>query len=384
MPPMLRIALHDLRLTLTDRSAVAWMVVLPLVFAVFFGLVMGGNSSGERPAVRVSLTVVDLDGGPVARRLVESLDSDRLSLREVTEDERRALDNPVRTLVIPAGFSASVLAGEEVSLRLEKEPDTSAEAAMVAQTRILRAVADVLGALVTGERQGRDPADGLPVVEHPAYVTVDSAPAGQARVIPDGFAQSVPGNAVMFVMLVALTYGAATITSERESGLLRRLVSTPISRLDIIGGKILGRLVVALVQVALLVAAYAAMSATGMITLPGSHLALWLVLSVYAIAVAPLGVAFGALFTDPDRAASIGVLSTMVMAAFGGCWWPLEIVPASLQKVATALPTGWAMRAAHGVISFGHPLSEMVPTLLPLIGFGVVFTVVAARRLRID
>jgi ABC-2 type transport system permease protein len=384
MAPIIRIALHDLRLTVSDRSAVAWMVVLPLVFAIFFGLVMGGNSRTESPSVMVTLTLVDEDGGPVARRLVQALHSDRLALNEVTAEERAALANPVRTLVIPAGFSQSVLAGEKVALRLEKEPDTSAEAAMVAQTRILRAVADVLGALVVGERQGLDLADGLPVTEHPAYVSVESTTAGRARLIPGGFAQSIPGNAVMFVMLIALTYGAATVTAERQSGLLRRLVSTPITRLDIVGGKILGRMAVAMVQISLLVAAYHLMSVVGIATLPGNLLALWVVLAVYALAVAPIGVTFGALFSDPDRAANLGVLATMAMAAFGGCWWPLEIVPSGLQKIALALPTGWAMRSAHGVISFGHPLTEVVSSLAPLVVFGVVFTVLAARLLRVD
>lgn len=383
MAGILRIALHDLRVTLTDRSAVAWMVVLPVVFATFFGLVLGGGG-GERPTVSVSLTVVDEDGGPLARRLVEALDTERISLNQVTAEERAALENPIRTLVIPAGFSEQVARGQQVALRLEKEPDTSQEAALVAQTRILRASARVIGGLIASERLPDGAVtDGEPVTR-PDYVTVETSVAGRRKVIPSGFAQSVPGNTIMFVMLVALTYGAATITAERDSGLLRRLLTAPVSRLQIITGKIAGRLVIAIAQITVLVAVFAALRAAGVIALGGSLAALWVVLAVYTLAVAPIGVTFGALFTDPDRAANVGVLATLVMAAFGGCWWPLEIVSPTLQKVALAFPTGWAMRAAHGVLSFGHPLPELATSLIPLLLFGVVFTVLAARLLRID
>jgi ABC-2 type transport system permease protein len=353
------------------------MVVLPLVFAIFFGLVMGGNSRTESPSVMVTLTPRRRGRRPPwARRLVQALHSDRLALNEVTAEERAALANPVRTLVIPAGFSQSVLAGEKVALRLEKEPDTSAEAAMVAQTRILRAVADVLGALVVGERQGLDLADGLPVTEHPAYVSVESTTAGRARLIPGGFAQSIPGNAVMFVMLIALTYGAATVTAERQSGPpaapgqhahhaaghRRRQDPRPDgggNGADLPAGRGLPP----------------DCPWSGSPRCRGiSSRCGWCWRST-PWPWAPIGVTFGALFSDPDRAANLGVLATMAMAAFGGCWWPLEIVPSGLQKIALALPTGWAMRSAHGVISFGHPLTEVVSSLAPLVVFGVVFTV---------
>jgi ABC-type multidrug transport system permease subunit len=105
---------------------------------------------------------------------------------------------------------------------------------------------------------------------------------------------------------------------------------------------------------------------------------------VFALAVAPLGVAFGGWFTDPDRAASVGVLATMTMAALGGCWWPLEVVSPTLQRVALVFPTGWAMQALHGLISFGKDLRGVAPGLAALAAFAVVFSLLAARSLRVD
>ena len=161
------------------------------------------------------------------------------------------------------------------------------------------------------------------------------------------------------------------------------MATTPLSKREIIFGKILGRLVVASLQVTILVlVAFFAHLVFGLVI--GNVLNVWIVLLFYTLCVAPLGVAFGAWFRDPERAANIGVLVTMVMAALGGCWWPLEIVPPQMQKLALIFPTTWAMKALHGVISFGRSLPELLLPLSVLVGFAVVFSAIAVRSLRFE
>jgi ABC-type multidrug transport system permease subunit len=161
-------------------------------------------------------------------------------------------------------------------------------------------------------------------------------------------------------------------------------VTTPVTKAEIAAGTIAGRLVIASLQITVLMTVGVAANRTVGVAIGDHPFATWVVLLVYAVAVAPLGVAFGAWFTEPDRAASIGVVATMVMAAFGGCWWPLEIVSRPLQRLALIFPTGWAMRALHGTISFGQSLQGVLLPLAVLLGFALVFSLIAARSLRID
>ena len=387
MRAVIAIARHDLRLVLSDKGAVMWLFLLPIVFATFFGLVMGGRSNPADAKAR--LTVVDADKGAVARLLINELESERLELIFVDPSEKDSSLDKILTLVLPSGFTEAVLAGETTALRLEKDPDTSNEAVLVVQARIVSAIAAVMGRLVEAH-EGLD--QGVPVTAERLtglesaedLVVIESRFAGQSTIAPRGFAQSIPGNTVMFVMLIALTYGAATISGERSGGQLRRLVTTPVSRGEIAAGKIAGRLVIASLQISVLMAVGIIANRTLGITIGDHPFATWIVLLIYALAVAPLGVAFGSWFTDPDRAASIGVIATMVMAAFGGCWWPLEVVSEPLQQIALVFPTGWAMRALHGTISFGLGLDGVLAPLAVLLGFAVVFSVIAARSLRID
>jgi len=387
MRAIIAIARHDLRLIMSDKGAVMWLFLLPIVFATFFGLVMGVGSNPADDKAR--LTVVDADQGTVARLLIDELESERLVIVFVEPAEKDSRADKIRTLVLPSGLTEAVLAGEPTALRFEKDPDTSTEAALVVQARIVSAITAVMGRLVEA-KEGLEPGapltsatlTGLEPTED--LVVIDSRFAGEATITPGGFAQSIPGNTVMFVMLIALTYGAATISGERSGGQLRRLVTTPVSRGEIAAGKIVGRLVIASLQISVLMAVGITANKTLGITIGEHPFATWIVLLIYALAVAPLGVAFGSWFTEPDRAASIGVIATMVMAAFGGCWWPLEIVSEPLQRLALIFPTGWAMRALHGTISFGLGLDGVLAPLAVLLGFAVVFSVIAARSLRID
>ena len=387
MRNIVTIALHDLRMTLTDRGAVIWILLLPIVFTTFFGLVMGAGSS---PAdATASLAVVDLDGSVVSAALIEDLAGEGVSVTELTPEERSTNENIVRTLVIPEGFGENVLAGEQQTLRLEMEPDTSAEAALVVQARIVAAITRTIGRLVVASADVPDGA-AIPsalfaaVDASPDLVMVETRVAGRATEIPGGFAQSIPGMAVMFVMLIALTYGAGAISAERISGNLRRLATAPVSRTEIIAGKIGGRFVISLIQITILMIVGLIAHRTLGVFIGDHPVQMWLVLLLFAAVVAPLGVAIGGWIQDPDRAASIGVILTMVMAALGGCWWPLEVVSKPLKTVALVFPTGWAMRTLHGVISFGQNLGELRSNLLVLVAFGAVFGVLASRLLRVD
>ena len=381
----LSLARLDLRLTLADRSAALWMFIMPVVFATFFGMVMGG---GQDPtATQVKLTVVDEDRGELARMLVSDLAGARLAIAEIPPEAKDSTPDKTRTLVIPKGFTEKVMAGERVTLRLERDPDSNAEAALAAQARIAGAVARLIGRLV--EAQAATGSEGpaeldavLATAGAVDLVTVESRYAGKARVAPSGFAHSVPGNTVMFVMLVALTYGAGSVSAERQSGMLRRIATCPVSRADIILGKILGRMAVAAVQVTVLVLVCLLGARFFGEGLGGRPLEVWAILILFGAAVAPLGVAVGGFVRDADRAASVGVMATMGMAALGGCWWPIEVVSPALQKVSLLFPTGWAMRALHGVISFGDSLQGVALPLAVLALFGLAFTALAARVLR--
>jgi ABC-type multidrug transport system permease subunit len=107
-----------------------------------------------------------------------------------------------------------------------------------------------------------------------------------------------------------------------------------------------------------------------------------LTLVLLAWVAGSLGVLVGSLVAKPDRVNGICVLASLLMAALGGCWWPLEIGPPSLKTVSLCLPTGWALQALHQLISFGSGFSAVLIPLAVLAAFGAAANVLAARFFR--
>jgi ABC-type multidrug transport system permease subunit len=80
--------------------------------------------------------------------------------------------------------------------------------------------------------------------------------------------------------------------------------------------------------------------------------------------------------------AGICVLASLLMAALGGCWWPLEIGPPVMKTIALCLPTGWALEALHQLISFGSGFGAVLKPIGVLLAFGAAANLLAARFFR--
>ncbi|HJR69045.1 MAG TPA: ABC transporter permease, partial [Gammaproteobacteria bacterium] len=181
---------------------------------------------------------------------------------------------------------------------------------------------------------------------------------------PSGFAQAVPGTMVMFTMIILLTSGAIMLVVERENGLLRRLASAPISRGSIVLGKWLARVAMGLVQLAF---AMVLGSLLFRVDWGQSVLMVLAVLAAWAGLNASLALLLGSVARTTAQTVGIGVLTSMVLAALGGCWWPIEITPPWMQSLGFVLPTGWTMDALHKLVNFGYAPATAVPHVAALV-----------------
>jgi ABC-type multidrug transport system permease subunit len=107
-----------------------------------------------------------------------------------------------------------------------------------------------------------------------------------------------------------------------------------------------------------------------------------LILILLAWAAGGLAVLVGSITSAEDRVVSICVLTTLLMGALGGCWWPLEFAPPFFQHVALCLPTGWALAGLNQLISFGSGIQAAFAPMAGLGAFGVVANILAIRFFR--
>ena len=90
-------------------------------------------------------------------------------------------------------------------------------------------------------------------------------------------------------------------------------------------------------------------------------------LLVWGAFCASCGLLLGSLGRSEGQVAGLGMLTTMLLAALGGCWWPIEITPEWMQSMQKGLPSGWAMDAMHRLISFGKGAESVWPHVAALL-----------------
>lgn len=213
----------------------------------------------------------------------------------------------------------------------------------------------------------------------PAQVALDAKYAGRDP-IPSGVGFSLPGNLVYFLTMNLLIFGGATIAATRRSGVLKRLLTLPVRRSELIAGQLYGLWLLGAVQIGfLLLVGKIFFHLNVGANLPG----VLLVLLVYSWVAAATGLLIGSLLDAPDRVVGVCVLASILMAAAGGCWFPLELAPEALRTAGHCVPTGWALDALHRLISFGGDLGSVVKPLLVLVGFGTAATAAAGRWFRV-
>lgn len=375
MKDALFVAVKDLRYMLKARETLLWVFVMPIVFFYFIGTVTSGFGPGGEGRRRLALEVGEEPGF-----LLERLEA-RLAERgyELVRPAADGTDAPRRSLAVPARLTERALAGEETELVLARDGDDAL--GDVDALRVGRAVYTVVADLAALAAADREPSpEALAELDAtPRALALDVTAAGERRRIPTGFEQTIPGTMVMFTLLVLVTSGAVLLVIERRQGVLRRLAATPIRRGSVVLGKWAGKLALGLVQVA-----FAMLAGTvifGMDWGP-SFGAVCLVMATYAGFMASVGLLVGCVARTEGVAVALGVLAANVLAALGGCWWPIEVTPPWMQRLALFLPTGWAMDALHALISFGAAPATVLPHVAGFVLGALLLGWLATRAFR--
>jgi len=370
------LARMDARFLLTRRETILWTFVMPVIFFYFIGAITGRNlgPGDSRDPIAVS---VPADAGFLADQLIARLKAAQYRIaRPKTPEEFQGYR---RRLEIPAGFTDSVLAGKPVNVKFSRTgEDMNADYDRV---RLARAVYTVLADLiaVTSGGGAATPERFADLAKEPRTLTLEVKPAGKRLDPPTGFEQSVPGTMVMFTLLVLFTSGAVLLTIERNTGILRRLAWSPLSRGAVVLGKWGARMTVGVVQIA-----FAMLTGSVLFHVRwGANLpAVALVLLAYAALAAALGMLLGNLGRTEGQVIGFGVIVSNVVAALGGCWWPIEVTPLWAQKLSLFLPTGITMDALHKLVNFGDSAGAVIPHICVLAAAALAAGWILARSFR--
>ena len=376
MKRILDIGHTDLKLFFKHKSAYIWLFAVPLAFVYFMGFAARGpgNPYNRTPPVLIE----NADTNFLGRIFLDELNAQHMWVLDPTNRETAA-----RIIRIPADFTANALQFKPTKLQFLKGEDSGEADTALIEVRLVRALIAMNGHLLEAATQTN--AAGTftekqlrTIMAKPNPVSLDAKFAGR-QPVPSGFSFSLPGNLVMYLMMNLLVFGGSTIAAERRNGVIKRLMVHPVTRLELVMGKIYGLMLLGVAQILFFLFVGKFLFHVNI----GANLpAVALTLLVFAWVAGSLGVLVGSLSAAEDRVTGICVLASLLMAALGGCWWPLEVGPSVMKTIALCTPTGWALQALHQLISFGSGFGAVLTSLAVLLAFGAAANLLAARFFR--
>ncbi|HZT65728.1 MAG TPA: ABC transporter permease [Acidimicrobiales bacterium] len=409
------VAVTEMRRRLRDRSVIITAFVAPFALAAIMGIAFHPSASGGF----VTIGLADLSPTPAARAVVDAAVKGASIPPEVSVvrySSFTAMRNDVRRgriaggVVVPPDFvtKAFAFAAEAMPLTPQQvratatvvghgngnstRPPSWAPRVIATKSAPVGAAiaADLVGAINSRLAAGTLAASVTYGGQRPPVAQLEPSEVRAAGVAPavlvvnrgQSARQSLvgyfaPAMAIVFLFIGAGT-GARSILAEREGGTLARLVAAPVRAASVIGGKIAGLLGLAILSILTMWVATsrlfgASWGATGPV----------LALSV-ATAVSMAGVAILVAANARDQArADLAVLITgLVLALFGGNFFPPGSLPPLLAKLSLATPNGWALQGFGDLALDGAGARAIVGPVIALTGFALVCGSLALVRAR--
>lgn len=318
MKPIIALYVANAREFLRDRSAMFFVVLLPVAFAVFFGSVLGGSGS-----FTLQLGVANEDAGPAGANIVTGLESQEaqqvLRLHRGTRAEMlEALDKGEVSvaMVLPEDLSASLSADRPSTVDVFYDPAQSNSAGIglgIARTLLGEANLAISGSprlLVMQEQTTQT---------HP----------------PRSIDFFLPGLLGMALLWLGLFGTAMPLVQLREGQVLRRLRVTSLAVRDLLAAQVAWRVTVGLLQTTIfLLVGYLGFQ----VGVAGNWLLLVGGVTLGALVFVVMGYVLAGLAASSEGVTALTQIANFSMMFLSGTFFPSEIMPASLQPVVAALP----------------------------------------------
>jgi ABC-2 type transport system permease protein len=398
MKKIFAIAWKDALIRFSGFSELIFFIILPLVFT----FILGGSPNPVDADNRIRLVVADQAHTALSSALIADLEKStavRPEVLDLAKAESEFSDRSASVLlIIPSGFDSDSLSGNTAELELRQQPNNMD--AVIAD-RAVQAVIGKLGSTVNAAQMAVDEAGQVSVFtsesdrqiyfhnallaaqklldDSPSRVKVTHATTSD-QIDYDPAANSSAGQLITWVFIPLLGL-SGLFAFERQQGTLRRLLTTPTSKATFLLGAISGQVLAAIVQMALLVTFGVLVFHLNWGRAP---LALAVLMISFALASSALGTTLGTFVKTEGQANGLSIMLGMVMALMGGCWYPLELFPQTVQNIVKVLPTTWAMQGMLDLVLRGGGLMDILPEAGVLLGFAVIFFSIGAMRFRYE
>jgi len=407
---ILDLARKDIVQITRDWKSALFLVIMPILFTIFFGLIFGAAFSNEKSSddPRLPVGFINEDqGGSISTSFENLLPGSNVIRPVLLDEDQAAIVNDMvdhgelaAAFIVPAGYSQAIRSGQEVSLRVVADQSTTAGRTCVTALdaitgRIHGAVESANLSVKSYQEQVGFPDDeskqayfedaykqAVSAWSDPALKVNVELATGQANITNgnSGFTQSSAGMIVQFAVFGLISAGMILIL-ERKNGAMSRLLTTPISKVEIIVGHTLAMFLVVFTQELILVLVGQFVFRVDYLRQPFAILLMMITLALFA---ASLGLFISAISKREEQVIVICLIAMFIFSALGGAWFPLEVTGKAFSAVGHVLPSAWAMDGIQNIIVRGLGFSSVLFPAGLLLGYTLIFFILAIWRFKFE
>ncbi|WP_417854219.1 ABC transporter permease [Xanthomarina gelatinilytica] len=412
MHKLMASAHKEFLLLIRDIGGIAILFIMPLVLIVTITLIQ--DSTFKTVAdTKIPILVVNNDQGTVSETILEGL-KDSNAFEVIMENTEEVAKNLVfkgayqLAIVIPENLSSgleqkvaqnvdgiiSKFGLEEETDSLTKIPVESKEVKLyfdpATQVSFKSSVKNGIDKMVSKiETQSIYKAFQEQITDDPTEVIFETEnfitfkeilpKTDNKDIIPNSVQHNVPAWTLFAIFFIIVPL-SINIVKEKSQGTFVRLRTNPVSYATVLGGKTLIYLTVCLIQfVLMLLVGLYVFPAIGLPTLDISgRLPLLFVVAIFAgLAAIGLGLLLGTIAKTQEQSAPFGATFVVILAALGGVWVPVFIMPKFMQTLSNISPMNWGLNAFYDVFLRHGSLLDILPEISLLFLFFIATTIIA-------
>ncbi len=399
-------------LLIRDIGGIAILFVMPLVLIITITLIQDSTFKSVTDT-QIPILLVDYDQGNVSEIISKGL-SESGSFDVVLEpDENTARDLVFKgtyqlAIIIPENLSSSLkqkvaqnVDGIIAKFGLEEETATTKTPKIESKEVILyfdpatqltfkssvkNGIDKMISKIETQsiykafqEQVSDDPNEAI--FETDTFITFKEVlPSDNDKeLIPNSVQHNVPAWTLFAIFFIIVPL-SINIVKEKSQGTFVRLRTNPVSYAIVLGGKTLVYLVVCLIQfVLMLLIGIFVFPAIGLPTLDVSgRIPLLFVVATFAgLAAIGLGLLLGTIAKTQEQSAPFGATFVVILAALGGVWVPVFVMPKVMQTLSHISPMNWGLNAFYDVFLRNGSFMDILPEISLLLLFFIATTLIA-------
>ncbi len=401
----------ELLILLRDRSGLAILFLMPMALVTIMALIQDAPFR-DYQELRIPVLVINHDKGNLGKKIIDGLTNSKVfQVTLFTESEIEAKKKVAKS-DYEIGISIPEDASEQLNLRIQKFVTITLNEVGIVDTRVKEQTQStkdttisvyfapnikksfrnsVLSSIkqVSSKLETQSMLDNFKKAlnqdddstQNTNQAIDDFINFKEEAVIENQYAilelNSVQHNVpawTMFGMFFIVITLSGSIIKEREDGSYLRIKTMPGSYFTVMAGKIVTFLFVCLTQcfLMLLVGIYL-LPHLGLpqLIIGTSKAAIALVAISSGLAATGYGVLVGTLFSTHQQSSTFGAVSVVILAALGGIWVPVYVMPEAVKFLAEFSPLFWGLSAFQNIfLSHGDVLSVQIYIYKLLLFFG--------------